>query len=109
MKLLATIRNQRVRGRSALLLICIFYFVFMGLLVIPYPGVETDEALFASGIFAPTSMADHFELSGRPVVIMLMSYLGGLKAWIYTPILALAEASPWSLRFPGRPQLGRAG
>ncbi len=96
-----SVSDTRRRNAPAILVaVCLGYFVLVGALIIPYPGIETDEALFASGVFAPAAMAEHMEVFGQPVVLMLMSYLGGLKAWLYTPIFGIFNASPWSLRLP---------
>lgn len=76
------------------------YFVFAGALLIPYPGIEGDEALFAGGIYSPDRMAAGVELFGRPVCLMIMSYIGALKAWLYAPLFWLWPPSVWSLRLP---------
>ena len=80
----------------ALLLI----FLIAGLLLIPYPGVQNDEALFANGIYTPGTQVEHISLFGLQVPIMIMTYVGALKAWLYTPIFAIWAPSPYSLRLP---------
>jgi 4-amino-4-deoxy-L-arabinose transferase-like glycosyltransferase len=45
-------------------------------------------------------MAAAVELFGRPVCLMIMSYIGALKAWLYAPLFALWPPSVWSLRSP---------
>lgn len=75
-------------------------FLGFGLLLIPYPGIENDEALFSGGIYAPGGMEWSVRLFGEQVAMMIMSYVGALKAWLYTPVLALWGPSPWSLRLP---------
>ena len=75
------------------------FFILAGLAVIPYPGIQNDEALFAAGIYAPLSVHS-VQVFHRPVAMMLMSYLGTLKAWLYTPIFALWNPSVYSLRVP---------
>jgi hypothetical protein len=37
---------------------------------------------------------------------MMMTYLGGLKSWLYAPLFAMFGTSPWSIRLPA---LGLAG
>ena len=75
-------------------------FLLAGLAVLPYPGIQNDEALFAAAIYAPETTGHTVKIFQRPVALMLMSYLGTLKAWIYAPIFALWTPSAWSLRVP---------
>ncbi len=79
---------------------CLAYFLTAGLLIIPYPGIQNDEALFAGGIYAPEAFAEKWRILGHTVPVMLMSYVGALKSWIYTPIFALWSPSVYSLRVP---------
>jgi len=85
---------------TLILAACLLYFLAAGLLVLPYPGIENDEALFAGGIYAPELMAGSIRLFGHRVALMLMPYVGALKAWLYAPIFALWHPSAWSLRVP---------
>lgn len=86
--------------RSALLLPWILYFIVAGVLLLPYPGIENDEALFAGGIYTPDRMEASFRVFDTPVCTMIMSYIGALKAWLYTPVFLLWRPSPISLRLP---------
>ena len=85
---------------AAVVLLFMVLFFLAGLAVIPYAGIENDEALFAAGIYAPQANRDFMRVFHRPVATMLMSYLGALKAWIYSPIFALWTPSVYSLRVP---------
>jgi hypothetical protein len=42
-------------GPSTILTLVLLFFVFIpqGFSVIPYPGIQNDEALFSAGIFCP--------------------------------------------------------
>lgn len=63
--------------------------------------MQYDEALFVSAIVAPDEIEYNFEFFGHKVPIMLMTYLGTLKAWLYAPLLALInEPSRMLLRAP---------
>lgn len=75
-------------------------FLVSGLAILPYPGIQNDEALFAAAIYAPETTGHTVKIFQRPVALMLMSYLGTLKAWIYAPIFTLWTPSAWSLRVP---------
>jgi hypothetical protein len=90
--------NSYFAGAIVLTLACVF--VLLGVCLIPYPGLQNDEVLFGDGIFAPRQTLYWTSVFKKPVPLMLMSYLGTLKAWIYTPILALWKPGAWSVRLP---------
>jgi 4-amino-4-deoxy-L-arabinose transferase-like glycosyltransferase len=90
-------RNLYINGA---LLLSIATFVAAGLCLIPFPGLQTDEALFGWAIYAPRETTAYIEAFHGALPVMLMAYLGALKAWLYTPILAVWEPSAWSIRFP---------
>jgi len=79
--------------------LCIF-FVLAGNLLIPYLGIENDEALFAQGLYRPRGELYSIHIGRSSVPIMLMTYLGALKSWIYGPILKLFGISLYTLRQP---------
>lgn len=81
-----------------LALACCLLFVVQGLAFLPRLGVQYDEALFARGIYPPTLVEYKLEPPGLP--LMLMSYIGALKMWLYYPILSGFHPSPYSLRLP---------
>jgi hypothetical protein len=66
---------------------------------LPELGVQTDEALFTSGIFPPI---DTYNVSvfKRQIPLMQMSYLGCLKAWLYIPVYGIVNPTVWNLRAP---------
>jgi len=68
--------------------------------MIPYAGIQDDEALFAFPLWEP--LGRHFELRifHRHLPLMLMSYLGTLKTALYWPVLRLFGSSVWVLRLP---------
>jgi 4-amino-4-deoxy-L-arabinose transferase-like glycosyltransferase len=78
-----------LRARLALLAI-VFLFAATALLFISRPGIEADEALVAT----PALYSWHH------VPLMLMSYMGALKAWIYAAVFAIAKPGAVSLRLP---------
>ena len=47
-----------------------------------------------------TGTQGYIEILHKPLTVMLMSYLGALKAWLYAPILAVWQPSAWSVRLP---------
>ena len=80
--------------------LCALIFVVLGCTVLPYPGIQTDEALFAGIYYQPYMALDGFWAFKHHVPTMLMSYLGALKSWLYYPILQMFTPTVWSLRLP---------
>src|SRR5690349_17348634 len=78
--------------------LCAAIFVALACAVLPYPGIQTDEALFAGTYYQPYEASDGFWAFKHHVPTMLMSYLGALKTWLYYPIFKLFTPSVWSLR-----------
>src|ERR1041384_5576025 len=66
---------------------CLFFFL-AGRAFLPHLGVQNDEALFAAPLFDPRS-GYVIKIGHSRLAIMLMSYLGTLKSWIYAPIFHL--------------------
>ncbi len=88
------------RLAAGVALFFIVYFLLAGLALLPYPGIQNDEVIFSLGIYDPGLAATYRSFFKHRVPMMLMSYLGALKAWIYAPIFALWEPSLWSVRLP---------
>ena len=86
-------RSSRLAGAFCLL------FFLAGQPFIPRLGIQDDESIFAYAFLAPreayTILIGHSKLP-----LMLMSYLGTLKAGLYRPIFSLFGVSVWSLREP---------
>ena len=91
-------RSDRRLPAGLVIAACTFFFL-AGQAFVPALGIENDEALFGLAILPPlaafTAKFGHFHLP-----LMLMSYLGALKAWIYRPIFLWFGPSVWSLREP---------
>ncbi|MEO8592767.1 MAG: glycosyltransferase family 39 protein [Candidatus Solibacter sp.] len=81
------------------LLACLLFFgtgcAFVSLL-----GLQNDEALFANGIFKPYAVAYSFRLGHSTLPLMLMTYLGTLKSWIYRPIFQIFGSGVLAMRLP---------
>lgn len=88
--------------RSSVIWAALFCLVFLasGLAVIPYPGIQQDEALFAMPLYPSGSIVGEISIFKRRVPLMLMSYLGTLKTGLYAPIFQLWPPSPWAIRVP---------
>ncbi|MEO5925287.1 MAG: hypothetical protein ABIR70_15810 [Bryobacteraceae bacterium] len=75
-------------------------FVAAGLLFIPRLGIEVDEALVANGIYPHGSPWYSWGVGGVEIPVMLISYLGALKTWMYSILFVFFEPRPMSLRLP---------
>src|SRR5437870_5302780 len=75
-------------------------FILIGLAFIPQAGIQNDEALFASGIYEQVGIAQGIQILGHRIPIMLNTYLGALKSWLYAPIFRFWRPSAYSLRVP---------
>jgi 4-amino-4-deoxy-L-arabinose transferase-like glycosyltransferase len=77
---------------------CAFFFL-AGQPFLPLLGIQNDEALFECAFLNPRGGA-FVRIGHWHLPVMLMSYVGALKAWLYRPIFALWKPGAWSLREP---------
>src|SRR5262249_46535852 len=93
-----------ISTRPSRLITLLLSVVFMapGLLLIPYLGIQEDEAIFASGWFKPDLAVSSFTLwpTHATAPLMHMNYLGALKSWIYAPVLHFLKPSAYPVRIP---------
>lgn len=75
-------------------------FVVLSLPCLTALGIQNDEALFANGVFPPYIAVYSAKVFGHEVPLMLMTYVGAVKAWLYKGIFAFFDPSPWSVRLP---------
>ena len=76
------------------------YFLLAGVLFVPHLGVQNDEALFASPLFAPKDWFYRIRLFHSDLALLLLSYLGTLKTLLYKPIFRCFGVSAASIRVP---------
>jgi predicted membrane-bound mannosyltransferase len=76
---------------------CIIY-VALASAWISEMGIQTDEALFGAGIYPP--LAPGVELWGKHRPLMVMTYVGCVKSYIWKPIVRNLGASPATVRLP---------
>ena len=81
-------------------LTCSLFFTLIGIAFIPLAGIQNDEALFGSGIYEKIGIAQTIQIHRKQVAVMLISYLGALKSWIYSPIFKIWRPSAASIRVP---------
>jgi 4-amino-4-deoxy-L-arabinose transferase-like glycosyltransferase len=94
-----SVHPQKVPGALCAGVACIFFF-FAGRAFIPHLGIQNDEALFASVLYQPRAADFMLHIGHFQVPLMLMSYLGTLKAWIYCPIFRVFGTGASALRDP---------
>jgi len=75
-------------------------FVAIGLLFVPRLGIEADEAIVTNGIYDHGDPWYSWKFAGVEVPIMLISYLGALKAWFYNGVFVFFAPRPIVLRLP---------
>ncbi len=85
--------------RASLIAVCAFFFL-AGLAILPLPGVQNDEALFATPLYEPAYDFCYVTVLRHKVPLLIMSYLGTLKTWIYWLVFKIARPSVWSVRLP---------
>jgi hypothetical protein len=76
-------------------------FLGLGLPFLPLVGIQQDEVYFAGAIYH-LSEATVFEAHflHREIPLMLLTYLGALKSWIYYPIFDRIRPSYLTIRLP---------
>jgi hypothetical protein len=89
-----------LRRGSVLPLIACSFFVLAGLAFFPLLGIESDEALFANVFFKPRGAGYSYRLGHAELPLMVLSYLGTLKSWIYVPIYGVFGRGVGSTRVP---------
>ncbi len=94
-------RNTPARPAAALgaLAACIFFFA-AGCAFLPHLGLQNDEALFALAIYEPRACLYTVVIGHSKFPLMLMSYLGTLKAWLYRPVFRALGTGMAALRVP---------
>ena len=89
-----------IKFRSSILLIlCLGIFLLIGLYNIESPGLYMDETLFVNGATGGVSDLFIFKRIAN-IPVMLMPYIGALKAWIYYPIFKIFGIDYLSIRLP---------
>jgi hypothetical protein len=75
-------------------------YLFAALLLLPMLGLENDEALFADGVLHPEHAFMQISMPHLRIPLMLNSYVGASKSWLYEPIFAFSGYSVETVRIP---------
>jgi 4-amino-4-deoxy-L-arabinose transferase-like glycosyltransferase len=78
----------------------IAFYLALGLAFLPLPGIQDDEVLFTAAIFRAEWVEYKLTILGHHIPLMLMSYVGALKAYLLYPVFALFGCNVWTLRLP---------
>jgi hypothetical protein len=81
-------------------LFCVLIFLCTGYVFVRQAGVQEDEALFASPIFAPKEAEYSIHIGDKQAPVMLTPYIGALKTWLYKAVFRVRPADVRSLRVP---------
>src|SRR5580658_4371939 len=96
-----TIRAIRADFRSLLTAgLASLVFMLLSLNMIPYAGIQEDEALFSIPFYSPLPDEYKIHTSNHDIPLMVMSYVGALKTWIYWPLVERFGPSVWTVRLP---------
>lgn len=87
------------RGIFALGL-AILLFLLCGIYMLPRPGLQADEVLFISALQHPDHALYSLSWFHHHAPLMLLSYVGTLKSWLYAPFYAAGLLNVWSIRLP---------
>jgi hypothetical protein len=76
--------------------------VFLGAAVLLFPtlGLEPDELLYVRAIIRPLETLSHIQIGHKVYPLMIMSYLGALRSWLYRPIVRNFGFTTASVRIP---------
>jgi hypothetical protein len=74
-------------------------FFFLGCVILPYPGLQNDEVIFVPADYRVPGSAVFLAFHDH-LPLMLMSYMGTLKSWLYAGILNVFPPSCWTVRLP---------
>jgi len=91
--------TRNLNFRFSALAACLLFFL-TGSAFVSRLGIQNDEALFANGIFKPYAVAYKYPWGRAGLPLMLMSYLGTLKSWLYRPIFQWFGVSVSVVRLP---------
>ncbi|MGL4630109.1 MAG: ArnT family glycosyltransferase [Leadbetterella sp.] len=75
-------------------------FFVLGCLYIAFPGLQTDEILYANVALGEINNRTYVARKLFGVTFFLINYIGALKAWLYYPIFKIFGFNVYSIRIP---------
>ena len=91
--------TNQLTNRIILLIALCGLFILLGTLLIPFAGIQNDEALFANPIYQ-NQFEFKISLFGHDIPLMVMSYIGTVKTACYWAWFKLWPPGLYSLRLP---------
>lgn len=76
------------------------FYLASALVFIPRIGLQNDELFFVGPIFYPQTTFYRLAIGSSNVPLMVMSYSGALKTWLYAGLFQIFEPGVWSVRAP---------
>jgi len=70
------------------------------LLFLPLAGIQADEVLFVTPFFKGVMPLYSWHAGSIRIPVMIMDYIGGLKSWLYWPLLRVWAPGVWFIRLP---------
>ncbi len=80
--------------------VSVLVFFAVGLALIPWPGLQNDELFFSGPIYADNAAFYQWEIGAAKIPVMVMSYTGALKTWLYQALFQFFAPTEWSVRIP---------
>jgi hypothetical protein len=101
------IRVKNLASRLALAISCCLT-ILAGCALLPYAGIQMDEALFTGPYYQPVAREFRLRVFHHDIPLMVMTYIGTLKTLLFWPLFAIFrsgfEAHPlraaWVMRLP---------
>ncbi len=84
----------------SLVFLCCLTYIMVACYKISSPGVHYDELLFVNAACGDRVGNSFIAKQILGVPVMLMTYIGALKSYIYFPIFEIFGISVWSIRLP---------
>jgi 4-amino-4-deoxy-L-arabinose transferase-like glycosyltransferase len=92
-------QSHRLLQTLPALVACLFFF-FAGLAFLAKIGIENDETIFAGAFLKPYGGAYTVRIGHSRIPLMVMTYIGTFKAWLYRPLMSVFGTSLVVLRLP---------
>jgi hypothetical protein len=98
---------KNTASRLVLLLSCCLT-ILAGCALIPYAGIQMDEALFTGPYYQPVQREFRLRLFHHDIPLMVMTYIGTLKTLLFWPLITIFRSSfaahpslaAWVFRLP---------
>jgi hypothetical protein len=98
---MAALRRALTAPASAtILIVSIGYFLYAASRLIAAPGLQYDEVLFVNAATGEPTNGLFVAKRILGVPVMLMGYIGALKAYLYYPVFRVFGVSPATVRWP---------